>query len=152
MEELQFTGEEYTGKEFIPSSDLRLRLQRQSTIPFSKVEMNRKIIHQLVRDRLKLIINTILDRVIDSGNSVGRLDYLGDDYLQELVKAFVPFMDICSLCKLDGKCSIQGMIKEGTHRLYNRLQQSHSDIEVSPSYTIVKCGIFDLVDIHKILR
>jgi len=126
------------------SDDLQLRIDRQKETAYSKVEMNRKIIHQVVRDRLLSIINKLIKGGIE-------LSYLEDDYFKELVTAFVPFFEVCSLCKYDNKCHIQDTIKSGNISLYTLLQSNHPTIDISPTFTITKCGFWDFIDIKEII-
>lgn len=139
-------GKEVFNKEEI-SSDLDKRLKRQQSTPYSKIEMNRKIIHQLVRDRFKSVINFILE---DAGIEAS-IEELGDDYFINMVKAFVPFFDICALCKFDKHCPIQSIVIESTHNLYTKLQQLQPPVDIAPNHTITKCGMFDLIEPTKIM-
>lgn len=129
------------------SGDLKKRLVKQQYTPYSKVDMNRKIVHQIVRDKLKTIINQILQ---DYGIEA-EIETLGDDYFRDLVKSFVPFFELCSLCRSDKHCPVQSIVIESNKKLYSKLQQTQPPIESAPTFTMTKCGMFDLIDVNRLM-
>lgn len=145
------------------SEDLKYRIDRKQEKPFGKVEMGRHFVHYLVRERLKTVINALIkdeilsemDRITDydirEEVTDGIISYIGDKYYDELVKAFVPFFELCSMCKSDKKCSIQERIINANLVVYTGLQQAFPDIDISPTFTICKCGMYEIVDASRLL-
>lgn len=144
------------------SSDLLVRIKQKESKPFSKIDMGRSFIHQIVRERLKTVINKMIkvsardelekskrsDREIDFDDLVS---YISDEEYKDLVKAFVPFFEICSLCKADKKCIIQERIIESNLVLYAGLQQAFPDVSISTTFTLCKCGLFEVIDTKKVM-
>ncbi len=144
------------------SSDLSLRIKQQESKPFSKIEMGRSFIHQVVRERLKTIINKMIkDLIIEEKERSkwseveldfdGKISHISDKQFEELVKAFVPFFEICTLCKADKQCRIQERIIEANMVLYAGLQQAFPNIDISSTFTLCKCGLFEVIDTKKLM-
>lgn len=144
------------------SSDLLVRIKQKESKPFGKIDMGRSFIHQVVRERLTTIINKMIkesatDELEKSKWSDGEIDfddlisYISDEEYEDLVKAFVPFFDVCSLCKADKKCIIQERIIEANLVLYAGLQQAFPDVSISTTFTLCKCGLFELIDTNKLM-
>lgn len=137
------------------SSDLLLRIKQQESKPFSKIDMGRSFIHQVVRERLKTVINKMIKESAIKADGDTDFDdlvsYISDKEYENLVKAFVPFFEICSLCKADKKCIIQERIIEANMVLYSGMQQAFPDIEISTTFTLCKCGLFEVIDTKKLM-
>ena len=101
--------------------------------------MNRHLIIRLVRENINSILrNFLYKRNLSSDKK------LEDGEFKELVEAYVPFFEICSLCKWDNKCGIQNEMRETNEKLYAQLTQKYRT-EIGLTYTICKCGYFENV-------
>lgn len=139
---------EYGMDRIKPSRDLQKRLEHASRS--NQAHMNRTIILQLVKARLeKVVTEEMRELGLLEGNQKWEMD---DTVFREFVTSFVPYFEICSLCKYDGACSLRESLIEQNKRLFEQLQQDNPTMAMSTNFTITSCGHFDLISIDQAVR
>lgn len=177
-----------------PSSDLQIRQDRAGSFNKLKANRSviHKMVRNRLDFLVTLIVNKVLrklghvskvtrpqrpDEKIVNGAPVrtwellkdpetGEIDYqISDGEYKDLVSGFVPFFEICELCrwkKVDaetgqeaiGGCPIRKRLEDENAGINHRLatQALIPNLQIGTTFTVTQCGQFDLTPIVQLQR